>query len=143
LLKRLHRYESQFLRKKILTVDKEAQFLPLTPAQPHLAPLKKNAQVLKTLQLFNPPLNPTNQSFSLPSPPLPVNARNYSSILDEFSLHYLVIRKGALLLTEEFESYKRTYMQQWTQLEKLIQLAENYFKSQNVRLANLDGRKLA
>ena len=39
-----------------------------------------------------------------------IEIKNYNQVLDTFSLHQFVIRKGRTLTeTEEFISYKRTY----------------------------------
>ena len=47
--------------------------------------------------------------------------KNYNEVLDEFSLHYFIIRKGITLIdTEEFKSYNRIYLKNWPLIEKLI-----------------------
>jgi hypothetical protein len=54
-----------------------------------------------------------------------------------------VIRKGITLTeTEEFLSYKRTYQNQFPLISQKISQLEEYFAGQNVRVANVDGKKL-
>lgn len=54
--------------------------------------------------------------------------KNYNQLLDEFSLHQFIIRKGVTLIeTEEFKSYKRIRTKEWPKIEKTIKLLEAFF----------------
>eukprot|EP00960_Hanusia_phi_P071923 767666-Hanusia_phi.AAC.2 len=47
--------------------------------------------------------------------------RDYNTLLDEFSLHQFIIRRGATLsTTPEFESYKRKHMVMWGAIQDVI-----------------------
>ena len=58
-------------------------------------------------------------------------------------MHYFIIRKGkALVDTEEFKSYKRTYGIYWNKIEEKVKVMEHFLEKENVRIANVDGKKL-
>ena len=47
--------------------------------------------------------------------------RNYDEIMDQFSLHQFIIRKGKVLdNTPEFASYQRSYRAYWGSIERVI-----------------------
>jgi hypothetical protein len=53
------------------------------------------------------------------------DARPYEMLMDTFSLHEFMIRKGAVIdSTPEFESYHRTYQPLWAVIQPLIQQLE-------------------
>lgn len=69
--------------------------------------------------------------------------KGYEQILDQFSLHEFIIRKGEVMSnTEEFRSYKRSYMPFWSKIEKIIQMLEEYAKNKSIRLCHVDGKKI-
>ena len=42
------------------------------------------------------------------------NARDYNELMDQYSLHQIIIRKGQILdTTPEFISFKRSYLNRW------------------------------
>ena len=48
--------------------------------------------------------------------------RGFNELLDEFSLHQFIIRKGvALIDTPEFASFQRTFRSKWGAIESVIQ----------------------
>jgi hypothetical protein len=54
--------------------------------------------------------------------PRPAPGRNYEDIMDKFSLHQFIIRKGKVLdNTPEFASYRRTYRGVWGSIERVIE----------------------
>lgn len=72
------------------------------------------------------------------------DARKYTELLDLYSLHEFIIRKGqALRNTPEFASYQRTYVVQWGAISHIIALLEQLLLSYGVPLAYVDGKKVA
>lgn len=99
-----------------------------------------------------------------PSPPLPTassslaatnatsvhadiardDTRTYTQLLDLYSMHEFIIRKGKTLRnTPEFASFKRHYMASWGDVEGLIQALEELLSTYGVELAYVDGKRLA
>lgn len=71
------------------------------------------------------------------------NARGYNELLDEFSLHQFIIRKGKCLdETDEFLSFKRTYISKWGSISYIIHLFEKMLSSNKVPIAVINGKKL-
>ena len=71
------------------------------------------------------------------------DARGYNELMDEYSLHQLMFRKGKLIdETPEFVSFRRTYIDKWGPISFIIMNFENLFKEFEVQLAYVDGRKL-
>lgn len=53
------------------------------------------------------------------------DARGYNELMDVYSLHQLMIRKGTLLeQTPEFISFKRTYIARWGSIAYVLHLLE-------------------
>jgi len=51
--------------------------------------------------------------------------RGYNELMDVYSLHQLMIRKGTLLeQTPEFISFKRTYISRWGSIAYVLHLLE-------------------
>eukprot|EP00756_Hemistasia_phaeocysticola_P027353 Hpha_TRINITY_DN16114_c4_g2::TRINITY_DN16114_c4_g2_i1::g.5597::m.5597 len=70
--------------------------------------------------------------------------RTYAELLDLYSLHEFVIRKGtALTGTPEFESYQRSYRAVWGSIGSLIRRLEKLLAEFAIPLAYIDGKKLA
>eukprot|EP01062_Namystynia_karyoxenos_P008261 TRINITY_DN12903_c0_g1_i2.p1 TRINITY_DN12903_c0_g1~~TRINITY_DN12903_c0_g1_i2.p1 ORF type:complete len:950 (+),score=248.72 TRINITY_DN12903_c0_g1_i2:105-2954(+) len=70
--------------------------------------------------------------------------RTYAELLDLYSLHEFVIRKGQTLsATPEFESYRRSFKEQWTAISALIAALEAFLKHTGVPLAYIDGKRVA
>jgi len=71
-------------------------------------------------------------------------ARPFDVLLDTFSLHEFMIRKGAVLEnTPEFISYNRTYLPLWDVISLLIKQLEAICKQYAIPLAIVDGKSLA
>lgn len=77
----------------------------------------------------------------------PINvpdARGYNELMDVYSLHQLMIRKGTLLeQTPEFISFKRTYIQRWGSIAYVLHLLEKLMSDAQVELCYVEGRKIA
>ncbi|KAG5473674.1 hypothetical protein LSCM1_04301 [Leishmania martiniquensis] len=72
------------------------------------------------------------------------DARTYTELLDWYSMHEFIIRKGkALRSTPEFASFKRHYASSWGEIEGLIEMLEKMLQSYGVELVYVDGRRLA
>ena len=69
-------------------------------------------------------------------------ARNYDEIMDTFSLHHFIIRKGITLDTPEFASYKRTFTSMWPKISQTIEYLEAFLYRFAVPKAVVDGKKL-
>lgn len=68
----------------------------------------------------------------------------YIELMDEFSLHQFVIRKGKVLdTTPEFLSFKRTYINQWAGISFMIHLLEKLLSDYEVPHAIVNGKALA
>jgi IQ domain-containing protein H len=68
----------------------------------------------------------------------------YVELMDEFSLHQFVIRKGkALDTTPEFISFKRSYLNQWAGISFMIHLLEKLLTERQVPHAIVNGKSLA
>ena len=47
--------------------------------------------------------------------------RDYNDLMDQFSLHQIIIRKGQILdTTPEFISFKRTYLDKWGSISFIL-----------------------
>ena len=72
------------------------------------------------------------------------DARGYNELMDEYSLHQLIFRKGKLLdETPEFTSFRRTYLDKWAAVSFILLNFEKIFTENDVPLAYVDGRQLA
>ena len=47
--------------------------------------------------------------------------RGYNELLDQYSLHQFIIRRGKVLhMTPEFQSFKRTHVAEWGQITTIV-----------------------
>lgn len=68
----------------------------------------------------------------------------YIELMDEFSLHQFIIRKGKTLdQTPEFISFKRTYINQWAGISFMIHQLEKFLMEYGVPNAIINGKELA
>jgi len=66
--------------------------------------------------------------------------RNYTALLDKFSLHNFMIYNGLTLRdTPEFQSFRRTYNHEWGAIAVIIALLEKLMKDYSVKLAIING----
>lgn len=71
-------------------------------------------------------------------------ARGFNELMDTFSLHHFIIRRGEVLSdTPEFVSYQRKHAQHWGALADTIALLRALLGEYGVPLAYVDGKKLA
>ncbi|EFJ52332.1 hypothetical protein VOLCADRAFT_102998 [Volvox carteri f. nagariensis] len=71
-------------------------------------------------------------------------SRAFESLMDAFSLHEVMIRKGAVVRdTPEFESYQRTFTSVWPVVEGLLQHLAALCAQYAVPLAVVNGKSLA
>jgi hypothetical protein len=68
--------------------------------------------------------------------------RTYEEIVDSFSGHQIIFRKGKILQTPEFQSFKRVYSETWGNLSQALSFAEDVFTRINAPIVYLDGKKL-
>lgn len=83
-------------------------------------------------------------------PPLKAGAaeaampRGFDELLDAYSLHQFLIRKGATMAaTPEFVSFRRTHAPAWTSIKIMIAALEAHLVRVNAPLAIVDGVRLA
>ena len=70
--------------------------------------------------------------------------RGYNELLDEFSLHQFIIRRGRVLdSTPEFRSFKRTHAAQWGPITIVISALERLLTEYAVPTAYVDGQAVA
>lgn len=73
-----------------------------------------------------------------------VELRSYTSLMDEFSLHNFMIWNGRVLKdTPEFQSYMRTYKNQWSYIVTVIGQLEKLMSENLIKLAIVSGLKVA
>jgi hypothetical protein len=71
-----------------------------------------------------------------------IELRSYTSLMDEFSLHNFMIWNGHTLRdTPEFQSYHRTYQNQWSYVETVIIQLEKLMTDNCIKLAIISGMK--
>ena len=94
--------------------------------------------------------NQQNTMLALPAPAqdfderhLDPSARSYNELMDVYSLHQFIIRKGKVLdETPEFISFKRTYISQWGAISFIIHLLEKFLSTYGIDLAYIEGKQL-
>ena len=70
--------------------------------------------------------------------------RDYNELMDQFSLHQIIIRKGEILdTTPEFISFKRTYLNKWGSVSFILHLIQRLLQDSDVEMAYVEGRKVA
>lgn len=90
------------------------------------------------------PILALEETLELRSLPIAIQkAKNYEEIVDTFSSHQVVIRKGKILNTPEFMSFKRIYSEHWSMVSAALNLGEEIFGKLGTALVYLDGKKLA
>mmetsp|Transcript_22620 Transcript_22620/g.44816 ORF Transcript_22620/g.44816 Transcript_22620/m.44816 type:complete len:1178 (+) Transcript_22620:87-3620(+) len=73
----------------------------------------------------------------------PERIRDYDELLDTYSLHQFIIRKGKTLsTTPEFLSYQRKYSFLWGQIKSIIQKLEAFLTQYQIPLAYVNGQKV-
>ncbi|KAL4463088.1 hypothetical protein ABPG74_007089 [Tetrahymena malaccensis] len=73
-----------------------------------------------------------------------LDPKTYPEVLDQYSLHHFIIRKGRTLEeTPEFQSYKRTYIKEWIFIITIIRSLEKLMKDYDISIATVDGKALA
>eukprot|EP00658_Telonema_sp_P-2_P048241 TRINITY_DN36703_c0_g1_i1.p1 TRINITY_DN36703_c0_g1~~TRINITY_DN36703_c0_g1_i1.p1 ORF type:complete len:531 (+),score=132.54 TRINITY_DN36703_c0_g1_i1:245-1837(+) len=70
-------------------------------------------------------------------------ARTYAEIMDEFSLHQFIIRKGKTLETPEFQSFTRAHQGRWGRISELVRCLEGVMTQYGVPIAYVDGKTIA
>lgn len=70
--------------------------------------------------------------------------RDYNELMDQFSLHQIIIRKGEILdTTPEFISFKRTYLSKWGSVSFILHSIQRLLLESDVEMAYVEGRKVA
>ncbi|GET90269.1 hypothetical protein, conserved [Leishmania tarentolae] len=72
------------------------------------------------------------------------DTRTYTELLDWYSMHEFIIRKGKTLRnTPEFASFKRHYASSWGEVDGLLEVLEEMLRNYGVELVYVDGKRLA
>eukprot|EP01012_Entosiphon_sulcatum_P042182 TRINITY_DN56143_c0_g1_i1.p1 TRINITY_DN56143_c0_g1~~TRINITY_DN56143_c0_g1_i1.p1 ORF type:complete len:918 (-),score=137.70 TRINITY_DN56143_c0_g1_i1:24-2777(-) len=72
------------------------------------------------------------------------NTRTYQQLLDVYSLHEFIIRRGRTLdATPEFLSYQRSFKHNWGAIVSVIKALERLLEDYAIPLAYVDGKKVA
>jgi hypothetical protein len=72
-----------------------------------------------------------------------IELRNYTSLMDSFSVHNFMIWNGrAMKSTPEFQSYRRTYNNEWGGISHIIRLLEEIMAAHDIKLAIINGYKI-
>lgn len=80
----------------------------------------------------------------LPQPMEDPDTRDYEELMDEYSLHQIIFRKGILLdTTPEFISFKRTFASRWGSISYILMLLEKLLSQSDIELAYVEGHKVA
>jgi hypothetical protein len=70
--------------------------------------------------------------------------RTYTSLMDQYSLHNFMIWNGrALKSTPEFQSFQRTYSNEWSYIMSVIVQLEKLMTENSIKLAIIAGVKVA
>eukprot|EP00002_Diphylleia_rotans_P032497 TRINITY_DN6832_c0_g3_i2.p1 TRINITY_DN6832_c0_g3~~TRINITY_DN6832_c0_g3_i2.p1 ORF type:complete len:1023 (+),score=225.37 TRINITY_DN6832_c0_g3_i2:269-3070(+) len=73
----------------------------------------------------------------------PIDPRSYHELMDTYSLHQFIIRKGKCLdTTPEFTSFKRKNANKWGEVHVILRMLEKLFAQYAVPLAYIDGRQV-
>lgn len=114
--------------------------------------LPYEAKMLALLPPSEATLLPTYQSISSDSEDEPglqlavfaPEVKNYDSVMDTYSVHNIILRRGKVLTTTpEYASFKRTQHDNWTSISNALAKAEALFSQHGIGIVVLDGRKLA
>lgn len=161
----LHKHTDQFKRSEVMTTNLgfgsvmtakldlgEIEKIPAKASYAEIMASKKKPFVVK------PPLvaDPNAEALHLPAKIPDVSSstdlavkeredpRTYTELLDLYSLHEFIIRKGQTLRnTPEFVSYKRSYQVQWGSIDTVIRHLEDMLSSFGIPLVYIDGKKVA
>ena len=68
--------------------------------------------------------------------------RTYDEIVDSFSGHQIIFRKGKILSTPEFQSFRRVYSESWGNIAQALAFAEDVFNRISAPIVYVDGKKL-
>lgn len=72
------------------------------------------------------------------------NPRAYNELMDAYSLHQFIIRKGKVIeSTPEFASFKRLFTTRWGDIVLVIHALEKLLGEYTVPLAYVDGKKMS
>lgn len=140
----LHQHIDQFKRQEIMTanmgfgsvmnVKLDLKAIEKIPMQP------QDVEIPLKLPVASVP----NASVEAPSTKERDDARTYTELLDMYSLHEFIIRKGQTLRnTPEFVSYQRSFAVQWGAISLVISHLERLLTAFGIQLAYIDGKKVA
>jgi hypothetical protein len=93
---------------------------------------------------FVPPIGPAVEADSKKEDPENLEIRDYDQLLDAYSLHQIIIRKGkTVTTTPEYQSFKRKYSYMWGHVQSILYLLEQAMTRYSVKKAIVNGQRLA
>lgn len=114
-----------------------AETARLEPASAKKPKIQYVEPIIERLPIKESPLPPK-------APERILDPREYNELMDTFSSHFFIIRKGATLdTTPEFLSYARTYSFDWDRIRSLIKLMEDLTKRYKLEKVKVDGKMLS
>lgn len=116
---------------------------PPAPAKPPAAPAPAASPV--TLSLGGAATRPTpgEEAAAALAAAEAQKARDFDQLMDTFSLHHFIIRRGSTVqTTPEYLSFGRKYSSEWGAVLQLVHKLEDMLKKYAVPLAYVDGQKL-
>ena len=123
---------------------KMAQFHDWRDMAPPPPPLIGNSSYFPLEKIARLPTSPPAPDLELDTKaliPLIETAKTYEQIIDGFSSHQIVFRKGKIMMTPEFQSFKRINSEQWGTIAQGLSYAEEIFSKLATPLVYLDGKK--
>jgi hypothetical protein len=121
---------------------REAAPLPIEYALP--APEDKAEIQLSEPSMTGESRSPASEMQIVPVAESPEPIRTYEEMVDAFSSHQLMLRKGKVITgTPEFSSFWRIYAQHWAEITDALQFAEEIFGKYSIPLVFLNGKRLA
>lgn len=168
----LHKHTDQFKRADVLTsnlgfgsvvsakIDFQAiERIPAKASYAQLVAAKREAHMTEVNKPRPPPktadpapehfnVHPlgspsANQMADVPPAKEREDARTYAELLDLYSLHEFIIRRGRTLRnTPEFVSFKRSYVTQWGSIETVVEQLEDLLTAYGVPTAYIDGKQV-
>jgi hypothetical protein len=145
---RLHKHVAQFKRQEILTSDlgfgTVGNFKLDIAAVEAIDPSGVRISTPPPVPAPAPASPPQQDEVSAQTDPRHrEDPRTYAELLDLYSLHEFIIRKGvALRNTPEFTSYQRTFRTEWGAINQIIVMLEKLLGEFGVPLAYIDGKKV-
>lgn len=74
--------------------------------------------------------------------PIQNEVKTFEQVVDSFSMHQIMIRKGKIQVTPEYQSFRRVYSEQWGDIFQALTYAEEVFSKFMMPMVYINGKKL-